>query len=419
MAGEPKGKKRKSRDSSASSREKVRGRNQLDVFVTPISGCEPPETTKFHGYVRNGKKRVVSLIGTTEKVRYEATNASNTQSAPNYCLAVVDKDGKVKRLHPATFLGSFERSVLALQNNDALIKKQRGSINGAIMQQRANLGLAFGTRKSQKAIMDETANRVKAETLGDIKSQLISNVEKATAALPSQAELDAKQASDRPIPPVNMAAETVEEAYNLYDIIGKEELAAINVKPMLDSQDEQAWLQKLPTRHSSFVNKRFSRIVSLEEKDFQRAKLVYVVALLQAFVSARRSVNDRETLRKKLGFPPEIVIDGLLKRFTERNGTGALQVSTKGVDKIMCYMFLLCLMLDNYSTDVTTLANDLSIKNMKANELFKTLGCRIMAYTETQWKAMGITKTEARSRKRAVLKVPLEFPRPRRGRARN
>lgn len=43
---------------------------------------------------------------------------------------------------------------------------------------------------------------------------------------------------------------------------------------------------------------------------------MYVSAMM-AFKAAARSVNDKEVLQKKLTGFPQIVIDGLVSRFTE------------------------------------------------------------------------------------------------------
>lgn len=44
--------------------------------------------------------------------------------------------------------------------------------------------------------------------------------------------------------------------------------------------------------------------------------MVYVSAMM-AFRNAARSVNDKETLQKKLAGVPQTIVDGLLSRFTE------------------------------------------------------------------------------------------------------
>lgn len=98
-------------------------------------------------------------------------------------------------------------------------------------------------------------------------------------------------------------------------------------------------------------------------------------------------------------------------------------------DKVVCYLFVLCLTIDNYTTDINQLAQDLQIKpnkyvswtqyklTIRATELFKTVGCKIVGLTESEREHRGITKSEAKTYKLAKLKCPPEFPKVRRPKA--
>jgi DNA-directed RNA polymerase I subunit RPA49 len=57
--------------------------------------------------------------------------------------------------------------------------------------------------------------------------------------------------------------------------------------------------------------------------------------------------------------------------------------------------------------------------NVRAVELFKTVGCRIVPLSEPEREKRKITKSEAKSFKIAKLRCPPEFPKVRRPKARN
>lgn len=40
-------------------------------------------------------------------------------------------------------------------------------------------------------------------------------------------------------------------------------------------------------------------------------------------------------------------------------------VTSHGMDKILCYLFALCLIIDNFSVDISLLAQDLSLSTQK------------------------------------------------------
>lgn len=94
-------------------------------------------------------------------------------------------------------------------------------------------------------------------------------------------------------------------------------------------------------------------------------------------------------------------------------------------------MFALCLRVDDYATDTTLIANDLSHKVatcvtllfqqnvlsdvcsvVRINTLFKSLGCKITKLITSDLKRLGLPDSAGET-KRAVLNTPLEFPKPR------
>ena len=100
-----------------------------------------------------------------------------------------------------------------------------------------------------------------------------------------------------------------------------------------------------------------------------------------AFKNASRVVNDKAALQERLKDVPSLVVDGLLSRFTEtsRDNNQCVQScfrfqdhadtvaisSTKMTPQtetmLLAYMFALCLRVDDYATDTTLIAKDLSM----------------------------------------------------------
>jgi DNA-directed RNA polymerase I subunit RPA49 len=94
-------------------------------------------------------------------------------------------------------------------------------------------------------------------------------------------------------------------------------------------------------------------------------------------------------------------------------------------DKVLCFLFVLCLIIDDFTVDIGLLAHDLQLGPKKyalcecplicrAQELFKTVGCKIIPLSDADIAQKGITKSEAKTLKLAKLKCPPEFPRMRR-----
>ncbi|KAG6374130.1 RNA polymerase I associated factor, A49-like protein [Boletus reticuloceps] len=122
---------------------------------------------------------------------------------------------------------------------------------------------------------------------------------------------------------------------------------------------------------------------------------------------------DKLIVYEKLSGVPSIIIDGLISRFTETpRGSTEPQSTSQTETLLLTHMFALCLRVDDYATDTTLIANDLSQKGPVINALFKSLGCKISKLTMHDLKRLGLPDSAGET-KRAVLSTPLAFPKPR------
>lgn len=64
--------------------------------------------------------------------------------------------------------------------------------------------------------------------------------------------------------------------------------------------------------------------------------------------------------------------------------------------------------------DAGALTRDLSMKQTRVNELYKSLGCKVNELTATEKAQSGASNEEVKTMKRAILTVPLTFPLPKR-----
>ncbi|KIN97762.1 hypothetical protein M404DRAFT_1005830, partial [Pisolithus tinctorius Marx 270] len=110
---------------------------------------------------------------------------------------------------------------------------------------------------------------------------------------------------------------------------------------------------------------------------------------------------------------PSVVADGLLSRFTESARTSSKsQFTSQKETLLLTHMFALCLRVDDYATNTEIIAKDLSQSTQSINTLFKSMGCQITKLTVADLKRFGLPDSAAET-KHALLKVPLEFPKPR------
>lgn len=95
--------------------------------------------------------------------------------------------------------------------------------------------------------------------------------------------------------------------------------------------------------------------------------------------------------------------------------------------KLLAHLLLVCLSYESYGAlDYQTLSNDMNYNTKKTSELLKMLGCRTIQpkgkdaeRIYASWRADNKTIPDADHGKLkvAVLTIPLEFPKERRGKA--
>lgn len=86
----------------------------------------------------------------------------------------------------------------------------------------------------------------------------------------------------------------------------------------------------------------------------------------------------------------------------------------KSKDKLLCWIFAIALTLENFNMDASAMTRDMSLKQTKVNELFKSLGCKVNELSASERAQKGVGAEEAKGMKRAILTVPLTFPLPKR-----
>ncbi|ORY87875.1 RNA polymerase I associated factor, A49-like protein [Protomyces lactucae-debilis] len=280
---------------------------------------------------------------------------------------------------------------------------------------RKSLGSAFGTRKAQNIQRTRESNVIDTTHLGGVMSHLVARVNAEAESVPSKESIQAKQDALRPVPPYNLAADAVEDVYPLTSLILPAESEAMKqvISVLKKSTEETSRTSLLPYRRSRYVNSRLQRTFDVpegEKVDSKRLRLIYMASLLMGLYHNKRWASDKEKLSEKLNGPPPALLESIVARFTQ-NGS----IDNRGSDRLLTHLFALALFLDYFSTELKTLQEDLSLRPPQIATLFKEMGCTVAPITETQRLVSGLTKSEARSVKRAVLKTPLTFPAPKRG----
>lgn len=171
---------------------------------------------------------------------------------------------------------------------------------------RNELGLAFGTKKSQKAIKALTANAIQVSpsknksgsggpTLDPVANAVVSSMASAAASMPSREEMQAEVESGKPRPKPNLQAEAPADVYSVEQLVGGEHtLRKIGVKGWIDrtKADENVQVR------SRFVANRMKRLVEIE--DVKKIRLLKYILLLIEWK------NSLETKPKQIKKVPKL-----------------------------------------------------------------------------------------------------------------
>ncbi|KAH3687816.1 hypothetical protein WICPIJ_001191 [Wickerhamomyces pijperi] len=371
-----------------------------------FNGFNVPTDTNFKIYKNKHSEQFV-FHGENDKLEFDGVpEADNSE----YAIAVYDPSLKSVDIFKApVFVGSvtskshkFAKGPKIKQNN------VRANI------QRNALGEAFGTKKAKKAITDLERNRIDADKLADIQTDIIDAVKTGTESLPTREELKQTVLDDRPTPACDVEATNVEDIYPILNIIPKKELQFIRVDAILNASTLNEKLDLLPYKESTFIKQQLPKISSETQKT--KLQLIYYASLLLGFYAKRR-ISNKTALSNELNNPSEVLIDGLLERFAVsktgefgRAKDRGYKVDPHHEDKLLCYLLALIMHINNFIVEIPPLAQELSIKPMRLVGLFRALGATVKSASVAEAEAFGVPKAAAASYKVATLKVPFKMP---------
>lgn len=373
-----------------------------------FNGLEIPQSVDFSVY-KHSKRDDYAVHGTDTSLEYEGTTDSADPS--EYVVALYDPVHKLVDLIKAPLLQGqvLSRSKRVYKGPSIKLVGVRN------VNQRNALGEAFGTKKAKKAILDLEKNRIDADKLLGVEMDIVDTVLASTADLPSRSEMSVSIANDRPTPTPIVDATNVEDIYPIDSIIPILERSFIRVDAIVGEPDVKVQLEYMPYSKSAFVAEHLPAAAA--SHNFTRLQLLYYAALLFGVYENRR-VKDKQTLLTRLGDKPaEALIDGILDRFTAartgkfgRSKDRSFIIDPHHEDKLLCYLLVLLLHINNFMVQISPLANELNMKPRRLADLFRAIGAVIKPCTVTQAEAFGIPKASAGTYKIASLKVPFKVP---------
>ncbi|ANZ76595.1 BA75_03897T0 [Komagataella pastoris] len=376
-----------------------------------FNGLSIPSDTEFELYQTKSKKHPQYLIhGENERLLYDGQTDPEDNS--NYCVAIYDPDSASVELYKAPLIVSQVSSKLKRKSSGPAVKQ--AGIHARL--QRNALGQAFGTKKAKKAITSNEINKVDASKLEGSALDIVDSIKSTTEQLPSREELETKLDEFRPVPPYNLDATHVEDIYPLEGIISSHEWKYLRVDAILAETDWKKRLELFPFQDSHYIRSHLEKFTLDKNAQKKTIQLLYYLSVLLGTYRNRR-LHQKQALMEALQDPPESLINGVLKRFTVvkaglfgRRKDQSFLVDPQNEDKLLGYILALILHIDSFMIEIPPLSQELSLKSSKLSNLLKVLGCTIKPVTAAEAEVLGVKRSEMKTHKVAVLRVPFKLP---------
>lgn len=379
------------------------------VVSSFFNGMLVPENSNFDLFQHKNKKDSYFLHGENSALEYNGYTGEDENN--DYIVALYNPAHKSVELFKAPMVYGKVTSLDSRVHKGPKVKS-RGVQN---FVQRTALGEAFGTKKAKAAIVNLEKNRIDSNRLQDMELDIVDNVKELTLDLPTREQLQEEGSVDRPVPPVNENATSVEDVYALHSIIPKKEWANIRINSIFEEESEEQRMEMLPYGKSAFVAKNLAKFVSLHNES--KVQMLYYASLLFG-VFANRRVRNKNALMERLGNKPsELLVDGVLERFAVsrtsdfgKSKDRSFIIDPYHEDKLLCYLLAVLFHIEGFTLEILPLANELNMKPTRLVSLLRVMGAIIKPIGVGMAEAIGLSKKEAATYKVAVLKVPFKLP---------
>ncbi|RIA98836.1 RNA polymerase I associated factor, A49-like protein [Glomus cerebriforme] len=381
-------------------------------FLGTFTGLSAaPKELLYQAYEKAAYKHR-NVVGENEVVSLESTAQPSKTS--EYLIAIYDKHSNT-----VTFRDASEIELAPVLKRLKAEQPEEPEPIKDYYTAKTALNKEFGSKKARLKIV----NRER----GEIDASQVQNLDKIAAEVDEKAKKKATDVEKQEtmveqnsiIPPYDAITTEPSKVYKLEDIITPAEFDAIDIQALLKAKTEKDRYALLPYSNSNYIKSRLIPSLTVKKVNHKRIKILMYINYMMAFRShAFGNVRNRKSMAEGLGKPPNIILDKLYERFVDRTfakigGSESFKFTAKNDQKLICYMLVLCLKLDNNYVDPEPISEDLCITTTKLNILFKGIGCSIRTLSKKEMAELQITKEY--SAKRAVLTAPIKIPEPKRG----
>ncbi|OQS03428.1 hypothetical protein THRCLA_04263 [Thraustotheca clavata] len=404
--------------------------------IVSFRGGPPKVSGDFHFqmYENPAKKRKI-VVADADKVSYQAANFGHgnaTNDLSSYVVGVYDKTTQSVQLYNVDQMYVLQQSIRGFKERiDENIQKDKSYV-----ERNAELVNVFGSKVSKRMVKSREENKIDTSNITSASAITQALTQKAQA---NAEELAAKRANDPKytpdsgamnstraaiLPPCNVDALTPDKVYAIDKFLFSDVMDSLLMKAdefigLLETCPLNEFLDKNKVPAAAYIR----QVMTTLPKPFDRKKvalMLYVMYLVQFYHSRYPMHATPAGISENLNIP-HVIVTQILDTFTECvvNDHGRTSYSQSKVlkDKLMLYMLVVAMTVNNFSLDLTALASDLKRASSNLAQYARQVGCRtdsIKAESGLYQKSSAI-KDKKSMAIRAVLSLPLVFPTAKKG----
>ena len=326
----------------------------------------------------SGAKKV--LMADTGSLIYSGVK-QKAASTVKYYLGVVDrKSGKIERVNECSIFSLHPK----LQDQK-LSNKDTDDTAKTFSQKNDALIEAFGSSKQKRLISSRKKNQTAKESIVEKVADVAMKMDfsKSPSSTPTSPEQESNIA-----PPANSEAKTAHDVYSINDVIPMADYVN-EIRPHAtdlincNTQTLASWRNQ--KTYPIFILDLLSRMpLSQSERVTRSCQICYLEHLMKLY-----SLTFKD-IRKKDPCPtiPDPIKSNLLHHFTYfEESTKQRRMSKKDKDRILCYILVLSLIIEEYEMDCSFLMTDLKLGGGLITKMLRSIGCSV----KTQGRKRNIT----------------------------
>ncbi|KAF5353231.1 hypothetical protein D9756_008071 [Leucocoprinus leucothites] len=342
-------------DPKSTSKKRKRDHEQSTVTVSSSNhvpgpllaiypAIQPPASISFKPYSRKRSRsdgsndaEDIFIVGETDQVEFVTNEEESKRAAESGCRYIValhnKRTGAISLLPSSKSPHVLQRTVKALKS----IRTADAPTTAVYQQARTTLGETFGTKKAKAAIRAQERNKVDVNAMEGVMDYVMEGIEKGAEGLMTAGmSQEAKEAADnnRLIPPFSATATEPDGVYPLHNIIPENEWKALSTSAFDETTSDKERIALLPHSRSQWITAHM-RVWGKPNSGKDRKKNLKLLLYISALLAFRNAVEKRDfnpdQLPERLSVLPNIVVDGLISRFTEK-----ARSSTRSVALMAC-----------------------------------------------------------------------------------